>query len=217
MKHDYRYISRNDPKVKKAYYDIQNMLKEVQDLFREEFTFKFDVTGSYLRNMITYDVKSNVGYDFDFNLEVHADNNYQPKKLKNMFRNAIGAVCPKYGYDVPEDSTRVLTIKMKNRKKSAILHSCDFAIVKNYVNGAGTESQKYIHNDKAHRIYTWCEQPKGYDMLPDKIDWVKGNDLWNAMRDLYIQKKNKNDNPNMHSRTIFAMTIHEICQRYGFY
>lgn len=65
MKHDYRYISRNDPKVKKAYYDIQNMLKEVQDLFREEFTFKFDVTGSYLRNMITYDVKSNVGYDFD--------------------------------------------------------------------------------------------------------------------------------------------------------
>lgn len=54
-------------------------------------------------------------------------------------------------------------------------------------------------------------------MLPDKIDWIKENDLWESMRDLYIEKKNKNDNPNMHSRTIFAITVHEICQKYGFY
>ena len=217
MQHDFHFISKKDPKVKKAYNDILNILKEVQDLVRKKFTFRFDVVGSYKRNMITYDAKSNVGYDFDFNIEVNDGNGrYKPKQLKNMLQNAIDAVCVKYGYDHPEDSTRVLTIKMKNRKKSCILHSCDFAIVNNYIDDDGYEGQEYIHNDK-HGNYTWCEQPEGYYMLPDKIDWIKENDLWDVMRKLYIEKKNGNNDPNVHSRTIFAVTVHEICQKFGFY
>lgn len=217
MQHDFHFISKKDPKVKKAYNDILNILKEVQDLVRKKFTFRFDVVGSYKRNMITYDAKSNVGYDFDFNIEVNDGNDrYKPKQLKNMLQNAIDAVCVKYGYDHPEDSTRVLTIKMKNRKKSCILHSCDFAIVNNYIDDDGYEDQEYIHNDK-HGNYTWCEQPEGYYMLPDKIDWIKENDLWDVMLKLYIEKKNRNNDPNVHSRTIFAVTVHEICQKFGFY
>ena len=193
MQHDFHFISKKDPKIKKAYNDILNILKEVQDLVRKKFTFRFDVVGSYKRNMITYDAKSNVGYDFDFNIEVNDGNDrYKPKQLKNMLQNAIDAVCVKYGYDHPEDSTRVLTIKMKNRKKSCILHSCDFAIVNNYIDDDGYEGQEYIHNDK-HGNYTWCEQPEGYYMLPDKIDWIKENDLWDVMLKLYIEKKNRNN------------------------
>lgn len=206
------------PKVKKAYKDIQDILKGAQDLVRKKLTFRFDVVGSYKWNMITYDAKSNVGYDFDFNIEINDGNGrYTPKQLKNMLQNAIGAVCVKYGYDYPEDSTRVLTIKMKNRKKSCILHSCDFAIVNNYVDDDGYEGQEYIHYDKPRGNYTWCEQPNGYYMLPDKIDWIKGKGLWKAVRDLYIEKKNKNDDPDIHSRTIFAIAVHEICLKYGFY
>ena len=63
MQHDFHYIPKKDPKVKKAYGDILNILKEAQDLVSEEFTFRFDVVGSYKRNMITYDAKSNVGYE----------------------------------------------------------------------------------------------------------------------------------------------------------
>ena len=218
MQHDFYFISKNNPKVKRAYKDILNMFKEVKNLVRKKFTFRFYVVGSYKRNMITYDAKSNVGYDFDFNIEVIDGNGrYTPKQLKDILRNAIGTVCVKYGYDFPEDSTRVLIIKMKDRKNSSILHSCDFAIVNNYIDDDGYEGQEYIHYDKSHRNYTWCEQPDGYYMMPDKIDWIKENDLWNIMRDLYIKKKNKNNNPNMHSRTIFAITVHETCQRYGYY
>jgi hypothetical protein len=218
MQHDFHYISKHDPKVREAYKDIQAILREAQDLLRPKFTFRFDVVGSYKRNMITYDSKSNVGYDFDFNIEVNDDDEtYKPKQLKNMLQKAIGAVCVKYGYDYPEDSTRVLTIKMKNRRESRILHSCDFAIVNNYTD-EGYECQEYIHFDKQHGNYTWCEQPDGYYMLPEKIDWIKENGLWDVeMRDLYIGKKNKNDNPDIHSRAIFAMTVHEICQKRGFY
>lgn len=216
--HDFHYISKKDPKVRKAYQDIQAILKETQDLLRPRFTFRFDVVGSYKRNMITYDAKSNVGYDFDFNIEVNDnDEKYKPKQLRNMLRNKMSIVCVKYGYDFSEDSTRVLTIKMKSREESRILHSCDFAIVNNYIDDSGDKCQEYIHFDKTHRNYTWCEQPKGYYMLPDKIDWIKENDLQNDMRKLYIEKKNKNNNPNVHSRTIFAITVHEICQKFGFY
>lgn len=121
----------------------------------------------------------------------------------------------KYGYDYPEDSTRVLTIKMKDREKSCIIHSCDFAIVTRYIDGEGYEGRQYIH--KVHGKYTWCKQSKGYYMLPDKVDWIKENDLWNVLRDLYIEKKNKNNDPNVHSRSIFAMSVHEVCRKYGFY
>ena len=216
MQHDFHYISKKDPRVKKAYIDILDILKEAQDLLRKKFTFRFDVVGSYKRNMITYDAKSNVGFDFDFNIEVN-DDRYTPKQLKNMLQNAIGAVCVKYGYDFPEDSTRVLTIKMKNRKKSCIIHSCDFAIVNNYIDDEGYKGQEYIHYNKAHNSYIWCEQPEGYYMFPDKVDWIKKNGWQNDMRDLYIEKKNKNNDPNVHSRTIFAVTVHEICQKSGFY
>lgn len=217
MQHDFHYISKEDPKVVKAYDDILNILKEVQDLVREEFTFRFDVVGSYKSNMITYDAKSNVGYDFDIDIEVDDSSKYPPKKLKDMLRNAIGDACTKYGYDYPENSTRVLTIKMKNREKSCIIHSCDFAIVNNCIGDEGHKGRKYIHYDKVHEKYTWCKQPKGYYRLPDKVDWIKENGLWDALRDLYIEKKNKNDNSNVHSRSIFAVTVHEICQKNGFY
>lgn len=216
MKHDFRYVSKHAPEVKKAYADIQSILKEAKNLLRPRFTFRFDVVGSYKRNMMTYDAKSNIGYDFDINIEVNDDDNrYTPKQLKNMLQNAIGAVCVKYGYGHPEDSTRVLTIKMKNG--SRIIHSCDFAIVNNYIDEDGDERQEYIHFAKEQRAYTWCQQSDGYYMLPDKIDWIKENGLWGDMLDLYIEKKNGNDDPNVHSRTMFAITVHEICQKFGFY
>lgn len=217
MQHDFHYIPKHDFEIKKAYTDIQNILMNVQDLLRKEFTFRFDVVGSYQRNMITYDTKSNVGYDFDFNIEINKYNDEcSPKKLKNMLQKAMGNACTKYGYDYPEDSTRVLTIKMKDRKKSRILHSCDFAIVNNYIDDEGYECQEYIHHNKSQKNYIWCEQSGGYYMLQDKIDWIKKNRLWNEVRNLYIKKKNINNDPNVHSRSIFAMTVNEICQKHGF-
>ena len=44
-------------------------------------------------------------------------------------------------------------------------------------------------------------------MLDEKIEFIKNNGLWNKVRDLYIVKKNHNNNPNKKSRSIFAETI----------
>ncbi|MEY8336811.1 hypothetical protein AALB16_02120 [Lachnospiraceae bacterium 62-35] len=209
MQHDFRYISKHDPKVQEVYQDIQAILRETRNLLKPKFTFGFDVVGSYKRNMITYAGKSNVRYDFDFNIEAN-DDRYTTEQLKNMLQKAIGNVCVKYGYDFPEDSTRVLTIKKKDTKKSHIIHSCDFAIVNNYIDDDEDECQEYIRFNKANGSYTWCEQPDGYYMLPDKVDWIEEKSLQDDVRKLYIKKKNRNNDPNVHSRTIFVITVHEV-------
>lgn len=54
-------------------------------------------------------------------------------------------------------------------------------------------------------------------MLPEKVEWIKEQGLWTDTRNLYCDKKNKNNDSHVHSRSIFAMTVHEICQKSGFF
>lgn len=108
--HDFRYVTKNDAKLIKE--ELYQILYEVQDLVRDNFTFSFRPIGSSSRNMITHDTKSNIGFDFDINLEINDDNgDFEPKEIRTIMRNAINRVAPYYGYKSCEDSTRVLTIK----------------------------------------------------------------------------------------------------------
>lgn len=211
--HDFRYISKNNPQVKRAYQNLLEILYQTQDLVREKFTFKFTPVGSYPRNIITYDANSNVGFDFDFNIEVNdEEENYTAQQIKDTLRHALSRVAKKYGYSPAEDSTRVITIKVVDHSSSRILYSCDFAIIYN-----GTENgkplQQYIHFNKATQTYMWCKQSNGYYMLPEKIKWLKKNGYWQELRLHYLHKKNSNTNPDIHSRSLFAMAIQEMCQK----
>ncbi len=212
MQHDFRYVSKNEAKEVKN--NLLDIIHEVQDIVRDHFTFSYWFIGSSSRNMITYDANSNTGFDFDVNIQVNDDDEeYTPAEIKRIIRLAFDQVVLRYGYDNCEDSTRVLTIKFKDRFNSRILHSCDFAIVYNCKDG----KQQYIRFNKEQRSYTWEYQPKGYLLLPAKIDWIKNNGLWNDLLNYYIEKKNNNLNPDKHSRAIFAESVAEICQKNGYH
>lgn len=208
--HDFHYVTKKESAPVKA--DLIKLIHKVQDIVRDEFSFQYEFIGSSRRNMITYDTKSNIGFDFDVNLFVNDDEgNYTPKQIRTIIKNAIDKVAPNHGYDYCEDSTRVLTIKQKDYKRSKILHSCDFAIVFNRKNG-----QQYIRYNKDTRNYTWEFQGDGFEALPKKISWLKNNNLWETLKNYYIEKKNRNNNPNKHSRSIFAESVNEICQQYEY-
>ena len=208
---EYVPISEWKP-VRKELFEI---IHRLQNEVRNDFTFKYRFVGSSKWKMITRDRNSNIGFDFDVNIEVNdPDENYSAEEIRNILHKTLDRVTNPYGYsifgyDYTEDSTRVLTIKVKDRKNSRILHSCDFCIV--YECGDGR--QQYIRYNKKQNSYSWEYQPKGYMELPSKIEWVKKHGLWQQVRDYYIYKKNINDNPNKHSRTIFAETVHEIWQK----
>lgn len=197
--------------------ELITILNEVQNIVREDFTFRYDFVGSDKRNMVTCDFKSNVGFDFDVNIEINdEDNHFSAKRIKTKLINALNKIARKYGYDFAEDSTRVITIKVKDTQNSKILHSCDFAIVNNYIDEDGYERQEYIRFNKKNKSYYWEERHDGYYMLPKKAEWIKDNELTPELRWVYLNKKNRNSNFK-HSRTLYAEAVHEICQKYGYY
>ena len=209
--HDFKYVTKNEAKPVKE--DLYQILYEVQDIVRGNFTFSFTPVGSSKRNMITYDTKSNIGFDFDFNIEVNDDDEeFSPEGIRTILRNAIDRVAPRYGYKYCEDSTRVLTIKKVNTFSSRIIHSCDFAIVYNCKDGR----QQYIRYNKADNTYSWEYQGKGFVGLEKKIEWLKKNKLWEELTDYYIFKKNNNNDTNKHSRSIFAESVNEMCMKNGY-
>lgn len=215
--HNFQYVPNDEwEPVRDELFEI---IHQLQDNVRNEFTFKYRFVGSSQRKMITYDQNSNIGFDFDVNIEVNdPDEEYSAEEIRNILRNGLDKVTnfygrSSYGYDYAEDSTRVLTIKVKDKLNSRILHSCDFCII----NECGDDRQQYIRYNKEQQKYTWVYQSKGYQELPSKIEWIKEHRLWQQVRDCYIDKKNVNTDSNKKSRSIFAETIHQVCQQNGYY
>lgn len=214
--HNFQYVSKRQLSPVKQ--NLIQIISSVQDDLRKDFTFRYDFVGSVKRNMVTHDVGTNMGYDFDVNIQINDDEcRFSAKEIKTKIMLALNKAAHRYGYDNAEDSTRVLTIKVKDKKNSKILHSCDFAIVNDYVDDDGNECQEYIHFNKKKNTYTWEEQTDGYYLLDEKAEWIRANDYTDEMRKLYLHKKNCNTDSHKHSRSIYAETVHEICQRYGYY
>ena len=210
---EFEYVTKREYGPVKE--DLVELIHLIQDEVREHFTFRYDFIGSASRNMITREINGNVGYDFDVNIRVNdPDNNYSAKKIRNILKAAFDKHAKKFMYDDAEDSTRVITIKVKDRKNSKILHSCDFAVVNDYIDEDGDEHQEYIHFNKKQNTYEWQEQQEGYYMLLEKIDDIKKYNLWQKVRNLYLEKKSKNTDLHKKSRSIFAETVKEVHDKY---
>lgn len=209
--HDFYYVPKEETKpIKKELCEI---IHEVQDTVRDKFTFNFEFVGSSKRNMITKDRKSNIGFDFDVNIEINdEDDNYLAQEIRHIIKNALDKAAPSYGYKFCEDSTRVLTIKKVDFFNSKIIQSCDFAIVYNCNDGR----QQYIRFNKSNNNYSWVYQGKDFEDFDNKINWLKKNNYWQELRDYYIDKKNRNNDSSKHSRSIYYESIHEMCSKKGY-
>lgn len=211
---NFKFVSRKKrAPIKK---NLMNIIHEVQKNVRKKFTFRYDFVGSDKYNLVTCDFKSNVGFDFDVDVEVNDDEeHFSAKEIKEILLDAFSKVSREYGYDFTENSTRVITIKVKDKEKSKILHSCDFAIVNNYIDDNECQRQEYIHFDKKNNTYNWQSQPTSYYELPKKFRWIKNNGYLGELQKLYLDKKN-NNTQNKHSYSLRAEAVHEICQKYGY-
>ena len=193
---------------------IISVINDVQDLVHDDFTFRFDFIGSCSRNMVTCDYLSNIGFDLDINIEVNdKDENFEPWEIKTKLMNAFNMLCWKYNYQPCQNSTRVFTIKYIDYKNSKIINSCDFAIVNNYTDNSGRKRQQYIRYNKTNNSYIWELQGSSY-YLDKKISVLKRNNLWEDVLEYYIEKKNYNNNPDKHSRSLYVETINDTYNKY---
>lgn len=112
--HNFQYVTRKQLSPVKN--DVIQIINAVQSLIRKDFTFQYHFVGSSKRNMVIYDVGINVGYDLDVNIQVNSTSeNLAPKEIKMRIKDALDRIAIHFGYDYTEDSTRVLTIKFKNK------------------------------------------------------------------------------------------------------
>ena len=105
--HNFEYVPKEEwEPIRDELFEI---IHRLQDEVRDDFTFQYYFVGSSSRNMITYDRKSNVGFDFDVNIVVNDDDEqYSPKEIRTSIREAFNRFVREYGYDYCEDSTSVL-------------------------------------------------------------------------------------------------------------
>ena len=209
------YVSKS--KYMPVKKELIKIINQVQDELREQFTFDYKFIGSSSRNMITYDPKTNKGYDFDINIEVNDfDEYYSAKELKEILINTFNQVIKlTYPYASCQNNTRVFTIKVYEEnpcciniialRSPKIEYSCDFAIV----NTINDYQQEYIRFNKNTHEYSWQMQCKGY-LLSKKEAYIKKNKLTNELRKIYLDKKNFNTNPNKKSRALYAEAVNEL-------
>mgnify|MGYP000100826313 FL=1 len=67
----FQYISKNE--IASLKNQVIELIELVQDEIRNFFTFQYEFIGSVKLNMVTCDVKSNIGFDFDVNIMVNDD------------------------------------------------------------------------------------------------------------------------------------------------
>lgn len=204
----YHYDYATPEEIKPARAELEQIISHVREDVRQYFTFRHEYIGSSSnkRNLVTYDPKTNVGFDFDVNLYVNDKyEDYSAAEIREIFRQSFNKFRFRYGYSPCENSTSVLTIKFIDRRQSRIKHSCDFAIVFD-----GSKGQQYIRFNKEQQTFSWEYRSKGFEGLEKKADWLKKHGLWNEVRDLYLYLKNTNTNPDRHSRSIYAETINDL-------
>jgi hypothetical protein len=209
MKHDFQYVPKKQ--VKELKRELRDMIHEIQDEVREYFTFQYRFIGSAARDMVTQDMKSNKGFDFDINFYPNDDEEeYEPDEIRQIFLNAINKIAPKFGYGGCENKTKTLCIKVVDYMKSRIVYSCDFVIVFDCPDGR----QQYIRRNKQSGQCSWEYQPQGYSGIEEKANWLKRNNHWEELMNYYLDKKNWNNDSNKKSRSLYAESIKEVCDKY---
>ena len=205
----FEYVSKKEAAPYKA--EMIEILHQVQDYVRDDFTFQFTFIGSSSRNMITYDPTTNIGFDFDVNITVNDDDeDYSPEEIRTILHNAFSRFMTAYGYNKCEQSTRVISIKVVDQWSSRVIRSCDFAVVYEGRNG-----QQYIRFNKERNYFSWEFQTQPYKELEFRADYLKENGHWNEVLEVYLDKKNNNYNPDKHSRSLYAETINECFRRHN--
>ncbi|WP_295092140.1 hypothetical protein [Ruminococcus sp.] len=207
--HNFSYVSQKEASPYKA--EVSELIKAVQKEVKKHFTFQSKFVGSSSRNMITCERNRNIGYDLDVNIEPNAPKGkYSAETIRKIIFDAFQKNMKNFGYSKIENSTSVITIKAVDRKNSKIVHSCDLAIVYHCDDGR----QQYIRYYKGYQHpFRWVFRDKEY-YIGDKLKWIKGKRLTQKLRDRYLLYKNRNNDPEKHSRTIFAETVNDLFNEY---
>ena len=96
-----------------------------------------------------------------------------------------------------------------DKQKSRIVHSCDFAIIY-YDRGRVENGYYYLKHNKGQGQYVF--EIRGLSKnIEDKIAAIREyRNGWNAVRDEYLNLKNKNRDNNKHSFSLYNEAVNNV-------
>jgi len=193
--------------------ELEEIIRKAQRIMKKKYntSFQFQIIGSGKRHLITRIKGGNKGYDFDYNLVIPNPGegySYKGKFLRDQFREAFNEATKGTSYKCPEDSTSVLTIKVVDTAKKAIVHSADFAIVY-YDTDDVDDGYYYLKNFKDGRYsFEFRNLSRNIDWKLDEI--LEYQNGWNFIRDEYLKLKNRNQDPNKSSFVLYLESVHNV-------
>ena len=206
----YEYVQKSEyAPIRK---ELEKIINDVQIVMRKKhkLPFQFKLIGSGKRHLVTKICGGNRGYDFDYNLILHAPRKgyqYEAKSIKQNFMRAFENVLKGTQYSF-SDSTSAITIKMVDKKKKKIRYSCDFAIIY-YGNFGENTGYYYLRNNKKQGTYEFAFRPLKSN-IDEKVCDILEHGGWNYIREEYLILKNVNEGNEKHSFSIYIEAVNNV-------
>lgn len=208
----YEFVPKSELNpVKDQVEGIINMLQDSMRVFGVTFTFK--LVGSGGKNLVTRVVNGNTGFDFDYNLGIQKDGDLSAKDLRLKVKRELEKLLQGTGYSTVSSGKQSMTFKFIDHDNSRIVHSCDFALVNDYVDEVGDSIQEILIWQREDDTYIWNKRPYAKNHS-DKLSNLKANGLWQEVKDEYLKIKNNNQDKEKKSFSLFFEAINNVYNRY---
>ena len=215
----YRFVE-NKTFLKKAQLACSNMLQDLIELLKEDgISSQIILVGSGGRNMITQNGDGDI--DFDYNLYVQkCDYINDGRQLKECVRRRFNEIMKRYKLNDVQDSTSTLTTyKMCLKGYEDINFSIDLCVI---AKKSDDNWYRLIHEKTgivSRDRYFWNIVPDSFDVA-SKASLLKRSNLWQEVRNGYLNKKNfylpRNDY-NHTSFICYVEAVNEVFSKYFIY
>ena len=178
---------------------------------------EYDITaqpvliGSGARNLVT---KNGAGaFDLDYNLEIirmPADYDHDLFSLKNRVMTLLNKQLERTYFSDAKDSTSVITAVLHFTDTPQVQFSFDIGIIKKNKQG---NYCRLIHQKDgwSHGTFTWCEIPTSAQ-VGEKASAIKKAGKWVAVRQRYLELKNRYLNGNDRNHPSFVVYVEAVNQ-----
>lgn len=207
----YEYVKKSEyAPVRK---ELEQIINRVQVYMRKNYglTFQFRLIGSGQRHLITRIKGGNKGYDFDYNLILSPPDDgdrYIAKVIKDDFMTALKTALQGTKYSFPQDSTSSITVKVVDKGKKRIEHSCDFAIIY-YGSNDGIDGYYYLRNNKPQQSYQFVfRTPNSH--IDEKVREIIEDGGWPYIKEEYLLLKDINEGNSKPSFSLYTEAVNNV-------
>lgn len=203
--------------LKRMRGECSNLINElVQYINNEDFLrVEAQLVGSGGRNLITQNNDEPIDLDYNLNITgIDGDINGDAKQIKEYIREAFNIILKRNNWGNCKDSTSALTTERRYfTEGNNTEFSIDLAITYEDNNGS---QHRLIHDKTGFTVLDrWYRvQSPNSEQLQRKIVNLKDANLWNDVRETYLEKKNMYLVRNDYNHPSFVCYIEAVNEIY---